>query len=558
MTRSGMALVDRCRIGAAVLLALSVAVGVAAGAAPADPRALAGDPAALQQLIGAVSLDVMSEVTLEACEEAGVPSSGAMRDAWVAWRERHQLAPLRQVLVNLQERVSRNTSWASLIDPMRARVLSDPAPERACTALARDWQGPGMDVTALYPRAQATALAVVQAGLASAPRQPAVFAQQARGQLLLPSQVAALAQQQSGGWSDLSDEDAERRLGWVFLKGRVQRWSRDPDRFQLVQDDGERISQARIRVAFDAEPWVGREIIVRGLVTSLRDYGLTLSSASLVTDGAALVPSPLARQTLGRKPVLLQRVLRAPGAGLPDDALAAVVIHGQSDFSDGTRWVEDVRFLLRDGSFYRRTEMPPDQLDVAASRKLEPHAWGRWRSDRQGYDMQPQDEDGHAAGPWKAEPHRAVKPWPKDTRLDGDFSRSSFSGSLALGGVSSTRAIRFTRDGRFEQSHRSFGASGAMAAMNGAVVASSSRADGRGSSSTSGGTVSGPGGTVGATSGTVTQDDGAGRRGRYRLSGYVLTLDFDDGHQERLLSFPVRDDGKTVYIGTGSLVRSDR
>jgi hypothetical protein len=64
--------------------------------------------------------------------------------------------------------------------------------------------------------------------------------------------------------------------------------------------------------------------------------------------------------------------------------------------------------------------------------------------------------------------------------------------------------------------------------------------------------VGGPFGSAGAVS-TRQADDGASRRGRYRLSGYVLTLDFDDGHQERLLSLPVHADGKTVYVGDGSL-----
>lgn len=541
--------------GTALLLA-SLAVPVS-HAAPADPRVLAGDPAALEQLVGAVSLDVMSEASLEACEQVGAPSFDALREAWVAWRERHGLAALRQVVASLKRQARKDTPWATLTDPLRARVLADPAPEQACAALVRDWQGPAMDASAIFPLAAATAAAVVQAGLARAAQRPAVLTQQMAGPVLLPSQIAALSDQQQGGWSALSDEMAERRLGWVFVKGRVQRWSRDPDRFRLVQDQGERISQAAARLEFDAEPWVGREIVVRGLVTSLRDYGLTLSAAALVTDAAGLAPSPLPQQPLGRKPVLLQRVMRAPGAGLPDTALAAVVIHGESDYSNGTRWREDVRYLLKDGTVYRRSELPPDQLDVAASRKLEPQQWGRWRQEGKGYAMQAQDVDGRPVGDFKPQHHHAVRPWPRDTRLEGYFSRSSFDGSLALGGVSSTHAIRFTRDGRFERSGHAFGASGGMAAMNGAAISATSRADGSGSSSTAGGTVSGMGGTASASSST-NRDDGASRRGRYQLAGYALTLEYDDGHRERLLSFPVYGDDKTIYVGGGSLVRSDR
>jgi hypothetical protein len=84
------------------------------------------------------------------------------------------------------------------------------------------------------------------------------------------------------------------------------------------------------------------------------------------------------------------------------------------------------------------------------------------------------------------------------------------------------------------------------------VVSGSSHGDGKGSSSTGGGTVGTPFGTAGAVS-SRSNDDGASRRGRYRLSGFVLTLDYDDGQQERLLSFPVHDDNKTVYVGNGSM-----
>ncbi|MFG6460781.1 hypothetical protein ACG04Q_04290 [Roseateles sp. DXS20W] len=527
-------------------------------AAPAAPTSLAGDPEALTQLVNAVSLDVMSEASLEACEAVGAPAFEAMRTAWVAWREQHQLAPLRSVVMSLKRRNNRSAPWSDITDPLRERVLSDPAPDKACAALARDWQTAGLNVSAMFPQARATAKAVVMEKLAHAPTQPELYAGTARGQVLLPTQIEALAAQNNGGWSDLSEQAAERKLGWVFVKGRVKRWSRDPDRFSLVLDQGERISEAEAYLRFDAESWVGREIVVRGLVTSLRSYALTLENAALVTDPSGLTPSPLAQQPLGRKDVLLQRVMRPPGSGLADKDLAAVVIHGQSDFSNGTRWEEDVRFLLKDGTAYRRTEMPPDQLDVAASRKLEPQQWARWRSNGKAYDMQAQDVDGRPAGDWKPQQHHAVKPWPQGTRLDGYFSRDTFSGSLALGGVSSTRAIRFTRDGRFERSYSSLGTSGGMAAMNGAVISASSRGDGKGNSSTAGGTVSGAGGTVGATSGTTTRDDGASRRGRYQLGGYVLTLDYDDGHQERLLSFPVYADGGTVYVGSGSLTRSDR
>ena len=523
-----------------------------AEAAP-DARALASDPAAVQQLVQAVSLDVMSEATLGACEDMGVASAGPMRDAWVAWRERHQIAPMRMVVARMQQRSSSIPSFTRLTEPMRQRVLDDPSPEQACAALARDWQSPGMDVSALYPQARGVALALVKANLVAPPTPLAIAPEAPRGQVLLPSQIPALKAQR-GHWLVISEDEAQRKLGVVYVKGRVAREIDRPMHFFLVQQQGDRHVEQRIHLKFDAEPWVGREVVLRGVVTSLNDNSLDLADAALVANPAGLTPSPLPQAPLLRKEVVLQRVTTLPGRGLAEKDLAAVVIHGESNFNNGTHWEEDVRFLLRDGTVYHRTEMPPDQLNVAASRQLEPQRWGRWRTSGRGYEMQAQDDDGKPAGAWQAEKHHAVRPWPKDTRLEGAFRRGTFTGSLVLGGRSSSTTFRFMRDGRFERSYSALSSTGTLAAtLNNTVIAGSAHGDSKGSSSTGGGTVGTPFGTAGAVS-SRKQDDGASRRGRYQLSGFVLTLDYDDGHQERLLSFPVHDDNKTVYVGSGSLV----
>jgi hypothetical protein len=398
------------------------------------------------------------------------------------------------------------------------------------------------------------ARAIVQANLVMPITPLPVAAEPARGQVLLPSQVIALSEQR-GNWLVISDDAARRKLGLVYVKGRVARDMRRPENFHLVQEQGDRVGGQLIHLKFNAESWVGREVVLRGVVTSLSRLSMDLADAALVNDPSGLTPSPLAQTPLERKTVALPRVSAAPGKGLGDKDLAAVVIHGEANNNYGTRWEEDVRFLLRDGSVYRRTEMPPDQLDVAASRQLEPQRWGRWRSTGKGYEMQSQDDDGRPAGDWKPERHEAVRPWPKDTRLDGGFSQRSFTGSMVTGGTSATRAIRFTKDGRFERSFTALSSTGSLQAITGTVVAGSSHGDGKGSSSTGGGTVGTGLGTVGVSSGTRTKDDGASRRGRYQLSGFAITLEYDDGHKERLLSFPVDGDNRSVYIGSGSYDR---
>jgi hypothetical protein len=530
-------------------LALFTAASLAAAA---DNRTQPIDPAAMHQLVEAVSLDVMSEASLNACEDMGVASAAPMRDAWVAWRERHQLAPLRMMVARMQERSSDVPSFTRIIEPIRQRVLGDPNLEQACAALARDWQGAGMDVNTLYPLARTGAMALVKTKMVQPPTPLAIAPGMPQGQVMLVSQIPALSAQR-GRWLVISEDEARKRLGWVYLRGRVTREPGRMGHFQLVQDQGDRQAPSHAELKFDAEPWVGREVVLRGVVTLLNGESLDLADAALVSNPAGLTPSPLAQAPLVRKPVLLQRVTTTPGRGLSDKDLAVVVSHGQgmTSFNRGSSWEDDVRFLLRDGTVYSRTELPPDQLDVAASRRLEPQHWGRWRANSSGYELQPQDDHGHA-GDWQAVKHQPVRPWPRDARLAGSFSRSKFSGSVVLGGTSSTRSIRFTKDGRFERSFAVLSSTGTLQAINGTVIVGSSQGDGRGSSRIGGGTVGTGTGAVGATSGSRSTDDGASRRGRYQFDGFALTLTYDDDHSERLLSFPVQEDRRSIFVADGS------
>jgi hypothetical protein len=64
-----------------------------------------------------------------------------MRETWVARHTRHQIAPTRMVLTRMMQRRNSDPPWDKLIEPVRERLLNDPAPDPACAAFARDWQG---------------------------------------------------------------------------------------------------------------------------------------------------------------------------------------------------------------------------------------------------------------------------------------------------------------------------------------------------------------------------------------------------------------------------------
>lgn len=531
---------------------LALAAGLCAAAPPASPPPLPVDPVALNHLVSAVSLDVMSEASVDACEDVGASAFEALRAAWATWRERHQLAPMRQAIKAVNKRTRRKeSSWDEIIDPIRQRVLDEPAPDAACAALARDYQAATMDATALYPRAGEAVAAIVKAGFASIESLPVVD-KPPRGKFIVPAQVRDFQGQVGASWNSISWKEAEKRLGPVYVKGRVKRGDSKVLPYLLVQEHGDRVIGTNVYLTDDVEALVGREVVLRALLTSLNWYSIILADVAVVADTSGLTPSPLPSASWSRKPVLLRRVLSPSGKGVADKDIAAVVLHGKPASIDGTGWIEDVRFLLRDGTVYDRTSMPPDELNVAASRQLEPQQWGRWRKSNAGYETQGNDADGKPDGDWKRMEHHPVRAWPQDTRLEGRYTYGSFSGSLMLGGVSSKQTFYFSRDGRFDTSYSSFAGSGSMAATNGAAISSSYHADSRGTVSAAGGTVAG----VGATTTSRTQEEGADRRGRYRLSGYALVLDFDNGRQRRLLSFPSRSqDDKAIFIDGMSYMR---
>ncbi|MFG6433934.1 hypothetical protein, partial [Roseateles sp. LYH14W] len=92
------------------------------------------------------------------CDDVGAAATPQMRAAWVAWRERHQVAPLRMVVAALQRRQDSSApSWTIITEPLRQRVLGEAAPDAICAGLAQDLQGTAMDVSAQYPQARAVA-----------------------------------------------------------------------------------------------------------------------------------------------------------------------------------------------------------------------------------------------------------------------------------------------------------------------------------------------------------------------------------------------------------------
>ena len=213
---------------------------------------------------------------------------------------------------------------------------------------------------------------------------------------------------------------------------------------------------------------------------------------------------------------------------------------------------EPVMILLDDGWAYRRTDLAPEDLNVKASRELEPQHWARWRKKGKDYEFQAQDDWGQSSGEWTPVRGRPVPPWPKGHRLSTSYESRSFHGSIGFGATSFHSIVGFGQDGRFTTSNSSLSTSGSIAAndaFNPSSTTASSRSDSKGTStSVSSSSRNETLGTSVGVYGKGKRDDGADRRGTYTLSGYVLETRSDSGQVVRVFSFPWDDKREHMYM----------
>ncbi|ABC33338.1 hypothetical protein HCH_06711 [Hahella chejuensis KCTC 2396] len=182
------------------------------------------------------------------------------------------------------------------------------------------------------------------------------------------------------------------------------------------------------------------------------------------------------------------------GAGPDWDEVEKVVLISSSN---GFSPIFKPQLLFSNGDLYRDFDLALEDLNMEASRRVRPRAWGTWKEQGDGYVFSIPGDD-----PRKISRVYPVWPADKDAKLDGTWKAGSTmvmpSADLGMMDViASAQTITFTRDGRFELNRSS------------------------GGSVTSGGAG-------------VSSYANAGAAGKYRLSGYAITLQFNDGRAERV------------------------
>lgn len=234
-----------------------------------------------------------------------------------------------------------------------------------------------------------------------------------------------------------------------------------------------------------------------------------------------------------------------PGAGVSESNIEAVVYegHGQTTVT-GYAYVETAHLLLKDGWAYSELNVPPEDLDVDAARRLYPARWHKWRA--QGKDIYLQDQ---RTGQWSRLDASYIRPLEPQLDLHLIYRNSvSFGG---MGSYNTTNWITFKPDGTFERARGILAGSGVVQGAGGFSGSTTSIQDRNGSSSASSGTYSSGGGTAGAYSRQQSRAGSLDTYGKYKVSGYTLELDLANGQIQRLLAFhpffdKLRD---SAYIG---------
>jgi hypothetical protein len=334
------------------------------------------------------------------------------------------------------------------------------------------------------------------------------------------------------GQKDDAVEAKLKSLGVIYVKGTVQErhaW--------LGYEQGKLQSKYKVS-CMDADGLgalrQGSEVIFAGRIDGFQSYfGAVLKDCSIITDASGLKASALPQADgLKRKPITPIEVMTKPGAGLKTNQIRAMYFFNEANnrmdgFGNPYVDVSEETFLvLNDGSVYNYGwSFPPEDFNVAASKREEPKAWSKW--------------DGKELDGRSLEDFSKLLPSKAGSRLKSSYSLTA----TGAGGSLSERAITFTANGGF---------SSASFAMMGGF--------------TQGGGVANSGVTSGDT--TVTTD-GAGRssvatagslrkvEGSYSLEGYTLSIKASDGTVSRAFfgipDYAIKDSPPKFIVLRGSM-----
>lgn len=223
-----------------------------------------------------------------------------------------------------------------------------------------------------------------------------------------------------------------------------------------------------------------------------------------------------------------------PGKGVAEKDIAFMLWTRYQP--SGESMVEQLHLLLKDGTGYSDLDIPPDELDMAAAKRMKPDRVVQWRRDGDRWQIRDKDDKD-----WRTVVGSPAMPAPAGSRIEGTFTHSWYS---ILGGGSSQNRFHFQPDGSFEQTGKAVFGTGGMAAaagVTGMATTGYSRGGSTGTSSVS---------AVGAGGGGASQrrNNGADFVGRYQLDRWAMVVQRDNGAVERVLFAFNGESKRAVFI----------
>ncbi len=246
---------------------------------------------------------------------------------------------------------------------------------------------------------------------------------------------------------------------------------------------------------------------------------------------------PKKKTVAGTKPKKIKELIRvAPGEGADIDDIEQVWVYSDIDVIMGGIELY-THLLFEDGTAYKNCVIPPDELDIEASKRLEPHKWTTWRKHRGIYQIKNKKKDA-----WynlKGGPGVMA---PEGTEISGRFLNaggSQYSGSWK-------KHIIFHDDGRFEMSAFSMQSNSNLGGGNTTPLLTSVHSSDKHGSS---GNTNVIGNNIGGGASTR-RKDGSKNTGSYEVKDYTITMVHDNGYRHtELFLYEKRKNEKNIVYG---------
>ena len=341
-------------------------------------------------------------------------------------------------------------------------------------------------------------------------------------------------------FTDQNDADYKERFGdektgkWSYNRNSGQL---DIDRFMNMANDDDG----------DDYCYYGRDAQGKATIIAF-ESGISDKRTTLVYDGQPTKrPSPATMEA--RKAAALAEKNRfkwttAPGKGVADAQIATMLSYFDLQLYSaglsglGTNVTDEAYLLLKDGTVYSGLRVAPDQLDVVRSRQNEPDKWGKWTKKGDGFQV------SWNGKPYVNLPGDKVSPAPPQTKLAGRYGAGSSSANL-MGGSYSFWGVTFDKNGRFKKDS----SGGSSYGVNNPGMASVvTQYDDEGSFVGANGNNMNTGTNFTLSSETKKKNPNGAREGDYSLSGYVLTLRYDNGEVTRLPFFFADSARKAIWF----------